>query len=173
MDLLILRNAHVNIDIGSVNEAHHTCCLHSLRHTACIRVTPKRMALEVLIPSVHDEGKRVNIPSNAHEGQESDPAFHQCLFILFLQEHQRKEHSSFTGKFTSFIIFLPVGNTWRNSLAFSLITATVVSAILRMTGVQSSLPVEVTRLSMAPFITSIPEKSTNTCKSQAVGGHIS
>lgn len=42
-------------------------------------------------------------------------------------------------------------------LAFSLMTARVVSAILNMTGVQSSLPVEDSRLSMAPFITSIPE----------------
>lgn len=36
-------------------------------------------------------------------------------------------------------------------------TVTVVSAILRTTGVQSSLPVEDTRLSMAPFMMSIPE----------------
>lgn len=42
------------------------------------------------------------------------------------------------------------------SLAFSLMTANVVSAMLSITGVQSSLPVEDTRLSMAPFMMSIP-----------------
>lgn len=35
-------------------------------------------------------------------------------------------------------------------------TARVVSAILSMTGVQSSLPVEDRRVSMAPFMMSIP-----------------
>lgn len=41
--------------------------------------------------------------------------------------------------------------------AFSLMTARVVSAMLRMTGVQSSFPVEDSRLSIAPFMMSIPE----------------
>lgn len=36
-------------------------------------------------------------------------------------------------------------------------TARVVSAMLRMTGVQSSFPVEDSRLSIAPFMMSIPE----------------
>lgn len=43
-----------------------------------------------------------------------------------------------------------------SSSSFSLMTATVVSAMLSITGVQSSLPVEDTRLSMAPFMMSIP-----------------
>lgn len=46
------------------------------------------------------------------------------------------------------------------SLAFSLMTARVVSAILSITGVQSSLPVEETRLSMAPLMMSIPGDKT-------------
>ncbi len=45
----------------------------------------------------------------------------------------------------------------KKSLTFSLMTASVVSAMLSMTGVQSSLPVEDMRVSMAPFMMSIPE----------------
>lgn len=55
-----------------------------------------------------------------------------------------------------YLYVIPQGNN-KKSLAFSLMTARVVSAILSMTGVQSSLPVEDRRLSMAPFMMSIPE----------------
>lgn len=41
------------------------------------------MALEALVPGVHDEGKRMDILPDAHEGQESHAALHQdFLFIL-------------------------------------------------------------------------------------------
>lgn len=69
-----------NNDIWTYN----TCCLHSLRHTACIGVAPEHVTLEMLAPSVHNEGKRVHIPSNAHEGQETDTALHQHLLLFFL-----------------------------------------------------------------------------------------
>lgn len=64
-------------------------------------------------------------------------------------------HLSDSGIFKSFIYLVNHRITIK-FLAFSVRTAKVVSAILRMTGVQSSFPVDDKRLSMAPFIMSIP-----------------
>lgn len=69
--------------------SYHTCCLHSLRHAACVGLAPEHMALEMLVPCVHDEGERVDIPSDAHEGQEADATLHQHLLFLFLHRQQR------------------------------------------------------------------------------------
>lgn len=62
---------------------HHAGSLHCLGHVTGIRLAPENMALKVLVPSVHDEGKRMHILPDAHEGQESHPTLHQdLLFIL-------------------------------------------------------------------------------------------
>ena len=62
---------------------HHAGSLHRLRHVTGIRLTPENVALKVLVPSIHDEGKRVHVLPDAHEGQESHPTLHQdLLFIL-------------------------------------------------------------------------------------------
>ncbi len=151
---------------------YHTCCLHSLRHTACIGLTPEHVTLEVLVPSVHNEGKCVHIPSYAHEGQETDTTLHQHLLFLFLHTVKRRIRSRLkillylSSVELSQKDYIHIFIIWYlqyrkgQSLAFSLMTARVVSAILSMTGVQSSLPVEDKRLSMAPFMMSMPEDKT-------------
>lgn len=62
---------------------HHAGSLDSFRHIGCIRLTPEHVALKALVPSVHDEGKRMDVLPDAHEGQKAHPTFHQdLLFIL-------------------------------------------------------------------------------------------
>ena len=62
---------------------HHAGSLHRLRHVTGVGLTPEDVALKMLVPSVHDEGERVHVLPDAHEGQESYPALHQdVLFIL-------------------------------------------------------------------------------------------
>lgn len=63
---------------------YHASCLHGLGHAARIGLAPECMTMEVLAPSVHDEGKRVNVPAYTHEGQETDAALHQHLLLLLL-----------------------------------------------------------------------------------------
>lgn len=63
---------------------YHAGCLHGLGHAASIGLAPECMTMEVLAPGVHDEGKRVNVPANTHEGQETDAALHQHLLLLLL-----------------------------------------------------------------------------------------
>lgn len=75
-----------------------------------------------------------------------------------------------TNTYTSFIYLLIVKIANKKSLAFSLMTARVVSAILSMTGVQSSLPVEDTRLSMAPLMMSIPGDKTQETVNRGIHG---
>lgn len=129
------------------------------------------MTLEMLAPSVHNEGKCVHIPSHAHEGQETDTTLHQHLLFLFLRTQPREKIRSVLNSApldlplsstSTFIFYLSVTpqDSSKKSLTFSLMTASVVSAILSMTGVQSSLPVEDIRVSMAPFMMSIPEDKT-------------
>lgn len=82
------------------------------------------------------------------------------------------EHSSPADKchYKIYSHVLPQVNS-KMPLAFSLMTATVVSAILSLTGVQSSLPVEDTRLSMAPLMMSIPEDGEKRKKSETERTH--
>lgn len=63
---------------------HHTCCLHSLGHTASVRIAPEHVTLEVLVPGVHDEGECVRVPSHPHEGQETDATLYDRLLFFFL-----------------------------------------------------------------------------------------
>lgn len=42
------------------------------------------MTLEMLVPSVHNEGECVHVLSHAHEGQETDAALHHHLLFFFL-----------------------------------------------------------------------------------------
>lgn len=55
---------------------HHAGGLYRLRHVTRIRLAPENVALETLVPGVHDEGKCMNILPDAHEGQESHAALH-------------------------------------------------------------------------------------------------
>lgn len=63
---------------------HHTCRLYSLRHTAGIWIAPEHMALEMLVPSVHNKGECVRVPSHTHEGQETDTTLYDHLLLFFL-----------------------------------------------------------------------------------------
>lgn len=76
-----------------------------------------------------------------------------CISVYCQGQNSVAFTTTFSPEITDFLV--QVNN--KRSLAFSLMTASVVSAILSMTGVQSSLPVEDRRLSMAPFMMSIPE----------------
>lgn len=67
--------------------AYHTSRLHSFRNAASIGVTPESMTLEVLAPSVHNEGKCMDVPPHTHEGQKPHTALHQ--YLLFLLLHNR------------------------------------------------------------------------------------
>lgn len=138
---------------------------------ACIGFAPECMALEMLAPSVHNKGERVHISSHAHEGQETDSTLHQHLLFLLLHTQTRAEldlkHCSIRSSsliYKCIHIFYssvtPQGSNKQSLAFFSLMTAIVVSAILKVTGVQSSLPVEDRRFSKAPFMTSIPEEET-------------
>lgn len=64
---------------------HHTCCLHSLRHTASVGIAPEHVTLEVLVPGVHDKGECMRVSSNPHEGQETDATLHDRLLFFFLR----------------------------------------------------------------------------------------
>lgn len=68
---------------GGGRGTHHAGGLHRLRHVTRVWLAPENMALEALVPGVHDEGERMDILPDAHEGQESHAALHQdLLFIL-------------------------------------------------------------------------------------------
>lgn len=68
---------------------HHTCCLHSLGHTASVWIAPEHVALEVLVPGVHDKGEWVRVPSHPHEGQETDATLYDRLLFFFLRRQTR------------------------------------------------------------------------------------
>lgn len=55
---------------------HHAGGLHRLGHVSGVRLAPENVALKALVPSVHDEGKCVDILPDAHEGQESHTTLH-------------------------------------------------------------------------------------------------
>lgn len=42
------------------------------------------MALEMLVPSVHNKGECVRVPSHTHEGQETDATLYDHLLLFFL-----------------------------------------------------------------------------------------
>lgn len=68
---------------GRGRGTHHAGGLHRLRHVTRVWLAPENMAFEALVPGVHDEGERMDILPDAHEGQESHAALHQdLLFIL-------------------------------------------------------------------------------------------
>ena len=55
---------------------HHAGSLHRLGHVAGVRLAPEDVALEALVPGVHDEGKGVDVLPDAHEGQKPHAALH-------------------------------------------------------------------------------------------------
>lgn len=55
---------------------HHAGGLHRLRHVTSIRLAPENVALKVLVPSVHNEGKCMDILPDAHEGQKPHTTLH-------------------------------------------------------------------------------------------------
>lgn len=62
---------------------HHAGRLHGLRHVAGVGLAPEDVTVEAMATGVHDEGERVHVPPDAHEGQESNATLHQhFLFVL-------------------------------------------------------------------------------------------
>lgn len=55
---------------------HHAGGLHRLGHVRGVGLAPEHVALEALVPRVHDEGKRMDVLPDAHEGQEPHAALH-------------------------------------------------------------------------------------------------
>lgn len=62
---------------------HHAGRLHGLGHVAGVGLAPEDVTVEAMSADVHDEGKRVHVPADAHERQKTNAALHQhLLFVL-------------------------------------------------------------------------------------------
>lgn len=67
---------------------YHASSLNSFWYIACIRFTPKNMALKVLVACVHNEGEGVDVLAYSHEGQEAHATLHHDLLFILLRSQR-------------------------------------------------------------------------------------
>lgn len=75
---------------ASCMPTHHAGCLYSLGHVASVGFTPEDVTVEAMSADIHDEGKRVHVPANAHKRQKANAALYQHLLFILLA-HKRVE----------------------------------------------------------------------------------